>query len=928
MRCRANGLLSHSNFHQESPLYELYDTVVSSPNKLENPLKKLNQDTLFVSSQVPKTQTTSKKQVPKTDFSKRKAETTNLLWWNRKCFLFIRFILFLDSLIRIFVLYDHHQQMVLVKREALEASFLALYDAIKEVNDHHLLFKTLLGDIRSTLDCIEPLIKETVEDAKELDFPEDELHNFRVQMEEGIELIHKCSKVAPLSTYEKYIYRNKLGQLGKSLQRLLDILKAHSIRDVKKTLVTVKNIETLVQQIDVNFGAQINSSKRIEGWCAIPEPPPLVVGLEGPLKELKMKLFSDEISILVLTAPGGCGKTTLATKFCQDEEVRDKFKNNIFFVTVSKKPDLNLIVEELYQSKGSQVPDFRNEVIAVDCLHEFLNQMGKNPLLLVLDDVWSESESLLEMFDEWKMPICKILVTSRFAFPRFGSPYNLKSLSDEEAMALFIHSAYLGDISSHVPEDLARQVLKHCKGFPLAITVVGRSLCGQPIEIWQKRLIEWSKGSSVLNSDHDLLVCLQSSLDALEKESITIKECFLDLSSFPEDHRIPATTLIDIWGESYKIDEDWLCISNLCELTNRNLANLIVTRKDPREVDGYYTEHFVTLHDILRELAIYLSSVESIEQRKRLIIDMSGDHFPEWWTEQKCQPINAHLLSISTDGNFSSKWPNMQLPQAEVLILNFQSKKYALPTFLEKMDKLKVLIVTKYGLLSGELDNFPLLGSLLHLKRIRFERISIPSISKSPVQLESLLKISLFMCKIGQAFSNCAVKLVDLLPNVVEMNIDYCNDLVELPAMLCDLISLKKLSITNSHKLSALPEEIGKLINLEMLRLRSCTDLSEFPDSIQSLINLTYLDISDCFSIKELPEHIGGMRSLEVLNMRQCSRLQELPTSVLDLEQLKEVICDEETRVLWEPFLSVLKYTHVRVVKDDINLNWLHKFPT
>lgn len=270
----------------------------------------------------------------------------------------------------------------------------------------------------------------------------------------------------------------------------------------------------------------------------------------------------------------------------------------------------------------------------------------------------------------------------------------------------------------------------------------------------------------------------------------------------------------------------------------------------------------------------------------------------------------------------------MQLPQAEVLILNFQSKKYALPTFLEKMDKLKVLIVTKYGLLPGELDNFPLLGSLLHLKRIRFERISIPSISKSPVQLESLLKISLFMCKIGQAFSNCAVKLVDLLPNVVEMNIDYCNDLVELPAMLCDLISLKKLSITNSHKLSALPEEIGKLVNLEMLRLRSCTDLSEFPDSIQSLINLTYLDISDCFSIKELPEHIGGMRSLEVLNMRQCSRLQELPTSVLDLEQLKEVICDEETRVLWEPFLSVLKYTHVRVVKDDINLNWLHKFPT
>ena len=65
-------------------------------------------------------------------------------------------------------------------------------------------------------------------------------------------------------------------------------------------------------------------------------------------------------------------------------------------------------------------------------------------------------------------------------------------------------------------------------------------------------------------------------------------------------------------------------------------------------MDGYYTEHFVTQHDILRELAIYQASMESIEQRKRLIVDMSGDNFPEWWTEQKCQPINARLLSIST----------------------------------------------------------------------------------------------------------------------------------------------------------------------------------------------------------------------------------------------------------------------------------------
>lgn len=137
--------------------------------------------------------------------------------------------------------------------------------------------------------------------------------------------------------------------------------------------------------------------------------------------------------------------------------MKDKFKNNIFFVTVSKKPNLNLIVQELYQRKGSQVPDLQTEVIAFNWLQEFLKQT--NPLLLVLDDVWSESESLLEKFDELKMSNNKILVTSRFAFPRFGSPYYLESLNEEDAMALFNHSASLGNRSSYIPEDLSRKVI-------------------------------------------------------------------------------------------------------------------------------------------------------------------------------------------------------------------------------------------------------------------------------------------------------------------------------------------------------------------------------------------------------------------------------------------------------------------------------------
>ena len=124
----------------------------------------------------------------------------------------------------------------------------------------------------------------------------------------------------------------------------------------------------------------------------------------------------------------------------------------------------------------------------------------------------------------------------------------------------------------------ALQIVERCMGFPLAITVVGRSLCGQPIEIWQKRVLEWSRGSSVLESEHDLLDCLQSSLDVLDEEKPLIRECFIDLGLFPEGQRIPATVLIDMWAELYGIHEDISSISHLYELASQSLANLVITR--------------------------------------------------------------------------------------------------------------------------------------------------------------------------------------------------------------------------------------------------------------------------------------------------------------------------------------------------------------
>ena len=41
-----------------------------------------------------------------------------------------------------------------------------------------------------------------------------------------------------------------------------------------------------------------------------------------PMKELKTLLLKEEVTLLVLTAPEGCGKTTLVQMLCQDEIIK------------------------------------------------------------------------------------------------------------------------------------------------------------------------------------------------------------------------------------------------------------------------------------------------------------------------------------------------------------------------------------------------------------------------------------------------------------------------------------------------------------------------------------------------------------------------------------------------------------------------------
>ncbi|CAN1225321.1 Probable disease resistance protein At5g66900 [Linum grandiflorum] len=805
------------------------------------------------------------------------------------------------------------------------AGFNILFDtflkAILTVSKKNSIFEPTFRRLEKTLQAMAPAIKKIDVYNRDFDRPE-EIDGLKAILTKGADLVTKCSKIRRYDIIRKPMYASKLLKLEDKLKRYnTTVLQVHQVADQKEILFEVKQLGNQVRQM--SMGGAAYGFGTVGGGFSPPMLKMVPVGLEIPLKELKKKVMTDALPFLVLSAPGGCGKTTLATAFCHDPQVKVRFKDNIIFITVSKAANLLTIGQNIFQRLGRRVPCFQSEEDAVNQLECLLKDMNGEPTLLVLDDVWSGAQSLLESLKFEFIKNYQLLVTSRDEFKAFGSTYKLQTLSDADAMNLFRQSAFPQDGRSYerdaeVQEKVIFHIVKSCKGFPLLISVVGKSLLGKPAADWRNRAKECSKTASFLENV-EVLNCLKKSVDALDDKQ-AIKECYMDLGLFPEDTKMPATALLDIWVELHGLEDDY-AISNLYELSFRNLVDLVVIRKDTSEDDGFHNEDFVTQHDLLRDLAILQSNSSSIEHRERLFIEITGNKFPDWWMESRNKVFKSKLLSITTDENFSASWPEIHAPEVEVLVLNFKSQNYAFPKFIEKMVKLKVLIVTNHGMCPADLSDFHHLSFLSNLKRIRLEKISIPPDFLPAIALRKLEKLALFMCNIGEAFSNIDLE-ANSFPNLDVIDVDYCSDLMALPVWLFELVQLRKLSISNCQNLSELPEELGNLGNLEVLRLSSCIELSELPETVGNLGKLKTLDISDCASIKKLPEQISELCNLRKLYMIECDRC-ELPVSVTELSNLKEVIGDEETANSWEvykPYLPDLKI----IKHKQVSLDWLH----
>ncbi|XWS24285.1 hypothetical protein CRYUN_Cryun28dG0087900 [Craigia yunnanensis] len=795
------------------------------------------------------------------------------------------------------------------------------------------LCKSSADNLISSIQELLPIIDEIKYSGVELPaLRQSQLDRFSEILRGGLELAGKVLASSRWNVYKNLQLARKMEKLEKQVDRFVTgPMQAHLLADVHhmrfETMERFDRLEGRLElrlnSIKIGAGGWVQEAvKRME----VEEEASLGilggVGLDlGKSKVKKMMIGRDDLNVVGIWGIGGSGKTTLANELCRDNQVRSYFNDRILFLTVSQSPDLEQLRAKIWGFiTGNEAMCYTNNLFVppgkLQC------EWGSGPrTLVVLDDVWSLS--VLEQLI-FRIPTYKTLVVSRFKFPTsvVNEVYKVELLGEDESMSLFCHFAFgQKSIPPTANETLVKQIVNECKGLPLALKVIGASLRDQPEMYWASAKKRLSRGEPICEShENKLLERMAISVEYLNKK---VKECFLDLGSFPEDKKIPLDVLINMWVEIHDIDqEDAFAI--LVELADKNLLTLV---KDARAGDAYssYYEIYVTQHDVLRDLALHLSNRGDVNERKRLLMPRRDAEIPRDWERNTDHPFNAQIVSVHTGEMREMDWFRMEFPKAEVLILNFSSSEYFLPPFIDDMPKLRALIVINYGTTEATLQNFSVFTNLANLQSLWLEKVSVPQLSNATVPLRNLRKLSTVLCKVNNSFNPSVLDLPQIFPRLSELVIDHCDDLIKLPLSICKVNSLHSLSITNCHRLCELPADLGMLKKLQILRLYACPELKMLPPSIGELVGLKYLDISQCVNLRCLPREIGRLASLEKIDMRECSQIVNLPTSAAlsNLKLLRRVICDDEVSGHWKNVRKAMPNLHVQVAEKWYCLDWL-----
>ncbi|XVE90410.1 hypothetical protein DITRI_Ditri20bG0075600 [Diplodiscus trichospermus] len=543
---------------------------------------------------------------------------------------------------------------------------------------------------------------------------------------------------------------------------------------------------------------------------------------------------NEDISVLPIVGIGGLGKTALAKLVFNDECVDRYFELKIW-VCVSDDYDLKrLMIKLIKAAKGVVNGDWSN--LDLDELQKVLRDcLNGKKYILILDDIWNkdyikwnELKQLLEGGGRGS----KIVVTTRSnqIAKMMGTipTHNLQLLSEKQSLSLFLQFAFKKGEMNQYPNlvKIGEEIVKKCKGVPLALKTLGSLLLSKTSEHdW--KLVRDSEMWALVQKENNIFPILKLSYDELPPH---LKQCFAYFSAFPKDFIFHDMVLIQFW-----MAHGLLQPSNEkedMEDIGKRYLNDLSSRSFFQDFDNEYSFNKFKMHDLLVDLAITVAKNECCTVNS---------------SKQKIPQGVRHLYIDSLD--FVGKNPSMFLDidkRCHLRTFCFRnmdegpSTESFIKKCLSRFKKLRVL-----DLRGSSFEVLPRnLGSLKHL---RYLDLSYNS---------NIRKLPSSICK---------------LERLETLHIG-CKGIQELPKDMRCMISLRMLAISTKQKLLS-ENGFEHLKALRFLAIWYCENIEYLFDGFQNLKFLHSLMILGCKSLISLLHGLKSSTSLKYLIILDCEKL-------------------------------------------------------
>ncbi|XP_063938359.1 probable disease resistance protein RF9 isoform X2 [Daucus carota subsp. sativus] len=346
------------------------------------------------------------------------------------------------------------------------------------------------------------------------------------------------------------------------------------------------------------------------------------VGMEKEIDQLvsDLKKKDEKHEVVSLWGMGGQGKTTLAQKLYNHVEIRDHFEA-FAWVCISQQFDREKVLKGILTQL---LPDGREGEVSNMEDTELVDGLRRVQLekkcLIVIDDIWN--------VDSWRMlqpafPLgettsgCKILLTTRYlSVAEIGSVCKIPGLTEDEGWQLLSRKTRIYDqpellVASEM-ERIGRNMVRRCKGLPLAISSLGGILKGkQLVREWEKInnditfYLAKGKGVTEDNEYYTVKRVLGLSYDNLPSR---LRHCFLCFANYKEDEIIDTEELYIIWmAEGLISVEDRAQGEMMLEVAERYLDELahrsLVTIKTYRLANESWPKHKTcVVHDLIQDM--------------------------------------------------------------------------------------------------------------------------------------------------------------------------------------------------------------------------------------------------------------------------------------------------------------------------------------